>query len=120
MSYSKLHIPSMTPLPGYDGQIDELAPGAGLPAKVLGGQGYKAEDIVKVYLNDGRVTERVFMREITVGEEQNGIEFEIENRYVAPGDATLTYDIINSENGNVGESLELQLKVIPASKKNRK
>ncbi|ROM92621.1 hypothetical protein [Pseudomonas brassicacearum] len=109
LSLSKLQIESMTPEPGYDGQVTVPSAGAGLCAQVEGDQGYHAEDILLVYWND----KRVFIHTVTKVEEQNGISFFIEKAYVVPGDATVKYTIIDDQTGNPSDSLVLLLKVIP-------
>jgi hypothetical protein len=110
MSLSKLKISGVTPEPDYDGQVTVPSDGPGLRAQVEGNQGYHAEDILLVFLND----KRVFIHTITAVEVQNGVSFYIEKAYVVPGDAIVKYTIINSENGTPFDSLELKLKVIPA------
>ncbi|MFJ2367118.1 hypothetical protein ACIPIN_26060 [Pseudomonas sp. NPDC087697] len=110
LDLKKLHIESMTPEPGYDGQVIVPSAGAGLRAQVLGKQGYHAEDILLVYWN-GR---RVFIHTITEVEVQNGVHFYVEKTHVAPGDAMVTYTLIDDLTGIPSDSPELLLKVIPA------
>jgi hypothetical protein len=108
--WEKLKIPSMTPAPGYDGQVDEPS-GAGLPAQVSGGQGYEAEDHLQVFFN----TVRVVNRDITDDEVEKGVSFNIEKKFVTEGVYTVKYRIINSQTGDISDSLELKLKVNSAS-----
>ncbi|MBU6957592.1 hypothetical protein KRR23_07545 [Pseudomonas sp. CVAP len=108
--WEKLDVPSMTPLAGYDGQIDEESVGPHLAARVAGGQGYEAEDHLQVRWNGTTV----FRQDIESEEVKDGVEVKIEKRYVVAGDVIVEYIIINHVDGEITDSHELHLKVNPA------
>ncbi|WP_448092086.1 hypothetical protein [Pseudomonas lini] len=106
---SKLQIPEMTPLDGYDGQVTEPSLPIGLRAKVEGNQGYKSGDVLTVFWND----EKVFEHSITEVEIPNGVLFQVKKDFITPGDVSAYYMLISS-NGNSVRSPFLRLKVNPA------
>ncbi|MHC8396384.1 hypothetical protein ACYZT8_22510 [Pseudomonas sp. LB3P93] len=106
---SKLNIPGMTPLEGYDGQVTEPVEGVGLRAQVVGHQNYNVGDKLEVFWNDVLVLKHT----ITAVEEAAGVAFYVGKNFITPGDVAAHYTLTDNS-GNTAISPPLKLKVNPA------
>lgn len=93
-----------------NGEVTEPTLPIGLRAQVPGHQKYESGDKLKVFWNETLV----FEHQIQGVEVENGVLFQIEKRFIEPGDAKAYYTVTQG-NGNSVKSEVLNLKVNPAT-----